>query len=276
MTTLLLAIGVFYAAFTATLFFSQDRLLFLPHIPGRKIEATPADIGLEYAPLTLNTEDGIQLNAWFIPSSKTKATVLFFHGNAGNISHRLDSIRILHSLGLSVFIFDYRGYGRSTGKPSEEGVYQDAQTAWHYLIKVRRIDPNRIILFGRSLGGAIAAWLSCRTQAGAVIIESTFTSIPDLAAGLYPLLPVRLLARLDFNTLNAMSSIHSPVLISHSKNDEIIPFSHGKAIYEAANPPKQFLQLQGGHNDGFIVTGQRYSQNIEIFLRQHLSDFSTQ
>lgn len=266
MTTFFLAVTVLYGAYVGLLFFSQDRLLFLPNIPGRTIDATPATIGLEYEKLTINTTDEVHLDAWFILAPYPGPTLLFFHGNAGNISHRLDSIGIFHRLGLNVCIIDYRGYGRSTGKPTEPGVYRDAEAAWRYLTQDRGIDPNHIVLFGRSLGGAIAAWLGAHTQPAAVIIESSFTSVPDLASKLYPLAPVRLLTRLQFDTLKVVQSIESPLLVIHSKEDEIIPFAHGEAIYEAAKAPKQFIELRGGHNDGFITTSKTYSRGLQQFF----------
>jgi fermentation-respiration switch protein FrsA (DUF1100 family) len=270
MTTMLLAATALYAAFTALIFFSQDRLLFLPNLPGREIEVTPARIGLDYKQLTLDTEDGVKIDAWFIPASSRGPTLLFFHGNAGNISHRLDSIQIFHELALNVLIIDYRGYGRSTGKPSEEGLYQDAEAAWNYLTKFRGIDAKEIVLFGRSLGGAVATWLAAKAQPAAVIVESTFTSVPDMAAKLYPLLPVRWLARLDFNAQENIRRIKSPVLILHSRDDEIVPFEHARSLYEAANEPKKLVEIYGGHNDGFIVSGQFYTDILRRFIEKYL------
>ena len=268
-TTLLLMGIAVYAALAGLMFFSQERLLFLPNMPSRSVVVTPHDVALDFQNLNINTEDGIQLDAWFIPHSDARGTLLFFHGNAGNISHRLDSIKIFHRLRLNVFIFDYRGYGRSTGSPTEQGVYKDAQAAWRYLTQERGIPAQQIVLFGRSLGGAIATRLAARTQAGALIIESTFTSVPELAAKLYPFLPVRLLARLDFNTRAELHSVNIPVLVIHSRDDEIIPFSHGQTNYDTANNPKQFIELRGGHNDGFLISNNTYQQGIERFLQQH-------
>ena len=270
MTTVLLAATALYAAFTALIFFSQDRLLFLPNLPGREVEATPARIGLAYEQLTLDTEDGVRIDTWFIPASSRSPTLLFFHGNAGNISHRLESIQIFHELGLNVLIIDYRGYGRSTGKPSEQGLYRDAAAAWLYLTKSRGIDAKEIVLFGRSMGGAVATQLAAKTQPAAVILESTFTSVPDMAAKLYPLLPVRWLARLDFNALENIRHIKSPVLILHSPDDEIVPFEHARSLFEAAHEPKRLVELRGGHNDGFIVSGQFYTDSLRRFLDKHL------
>ncbi len=268
-TTLLLTGIAVYVAFAGLMFFAQERLLFLPNMPSRSIVATPKDISMDYAPVNITTEDDIELDAWFVPNTEARATLLFFHGNAGNISHRLDSIKIFHRLRMNVFIFDYRGYGRSTGNPSESGVYKDAQAAWQHLTQDRGIPPREILLFGRSLGGAIATWLAVRTQAGGLIIESTFTSVPDLAAKLYPFLPVRLLARLDFNTRKALHSVQIPVLVIHSRDDEIIPYSHGQMNYDSANEPKQFIELRGGHNDGFLVSESTYERGIQHFLQLH-------
>jgi len=269
MNTLLSTVSVFaigYAVLAATLFLYQPNLLYFPGMPSREIVATPADIGLDFDPLTLTTRDDEQLDAWFIPASQARAVVLFCHGNAGNIAHRLDSIRLFHDLGLSVLIFDYRGYGRSSGKPSEQGTYLDADAAWDYLLGERGIPPGKIILFGRSLGAAVAADLASRQGASAVILESAFTSVPDIAATLYPWLPVRWLSRYRYDTGKKLAAIHSPVLIVHSRDDEIIPFINGERLFAAANEPKQFLELRGGHNDGFMVSGKEYIQGLDKFL----------
>jgi fermentation-respiration switch protein FrsA (DUF1100 family) len=258
------AIG--YAVLAAALFFYQPNLLYFPDMPSREIEATPGDIGLKFEALTLTTRDDEQLDAWFIPADPARGVVLFCHGNAGNISHRLDSIRLFHELGLSVLIFDYRGYGQSTGKPTEKGTYRDADAAWDYLVEQRGIPAEHIILFGRSLGASIAADLATRQSAAAVVLESAFTSVPDIAAKFYPWLPVRWLSRYQYDTRKKLASIHSPVLIVHSRDDEIISYSNGEQLYEAAREPKQFLPLRGGHNDGFLVSGKDYIRGLDAFI----------
>jgi fermentation-respiration switch protein FrsA (DUF1100 family) len=263
------AIG--YAVLAGALFFYQPNLLYFPDMPTREIGANPGDIGLDFEPLTLTTRDDEQLDAWFIPVNQARGVLLFCHGNAGNISHRLDSIRLFHELGLSVLIFDYRGYGRSSGRPTEKGTYRDADAAWDYLVEQRGIAPAQIILFGRSLGAAIAADLAAR-QGAAVILESGFTSVPDVAATLYRWLPVRWLSRYQYDTGKKLANIHSPVLIVHSRDDEIIPYANGERLFEAANEPKQFLQLRGGHNDGFMVSGKDYIQGLDGFLGTVLTD----
>jgi len=258
------AIG--YAVLAVVLFFNQPNLLYFPDMPSREIEATPADIGLGFEPLTLTTRDDEQLDAWFIPADPARGVVLFCHGNAGNISHRLVSIQLFNELGLSVLIFDYRGYGQSTGKPTEKGTYRDADAAWDYLVEQRGIPAEHIILFGRSLGASIAADLATRQSAAGLILESGFTSVPDVAAKLYPWLPVRWFSRYQYDARKKLANIHSPVLIAHSRDDEIISYSNGERLFEAANEPKQFLQLRGGHNDGFFVSGKDYIQGLDSFL----------
>ena len=265
------AIG--YAVLAAALFFYQPNLLYFPDMPTRQVQATPGDIGLDFDSVTLTTSDNEQLDAWFVPAELARGTLLFCHGNAGNNSHRLDSIRLFHELGLSVLIFDYRGYGQSTGKPTEKGTYRDADAAWQYLVEQRNISPEHIILFGRSLGASIAAELTTRQAAAGVILESAFTSVPDVAAKFYPWLPVRWMSRYQYNTLEQLAAIHSPVLIVHSRDDEIIPYSNGEHLFEAASEPKQFLELRGGHNDGFMVSGDSYLRGLEVFLNEVLGAY---
>lgn len=269
LTTLLLA----YGGFAALLFLFQDRLAYYPEI-GREIHSTPREHGMDFAALTLDTADGERLDAWFVPAPQAHGVVLFLHGNAGNISQRMDSIAMFHRLGYGVLIFDYRGYGRSSGKPSETGLQRDAETAWAHLTGQRGIAPGRIVLFGESLGGAVAARLAARQppreQPGALVLASVFTSVPDLAADLYPWLPARWLARMRYDTAAALARIHTPVLVAHSPDDEIVPFRHGEKLFQAASAPKAFLRLAGGHNDGFIFMRPEWVETLAGFLRQHV------
>jgi uncharacterized protein len=258
--------AVLYAALVAFLWFRQESLVFLPGIPSRQLAATPQDIGLDYEALRIATADGEELDAWFLPAREERAVLLFFHGNAGNISHRLDSLRIFHGLGLSVLIFDYRGYGQSTGRPTEQGTYEDALAAWRHLVEERGIDSRRVILFGRSLGGAVATWLATEHRPRGLIVESTFRSVPDLAAELYWFLPVRRLARVEYPVEGLLPAVEAPVLVIHSRDDEIIPYRHGQALYEAANEPKQLLELAGDHNTGFLLSEPFYAAGLEVFL----------
>jgi fermentation-respiration switch protein FrsA (DUF1100 family) len=231
---------------------------------------SPAAVGLAHEPVQFEAADGVALDGWFIPAEPSRGVVLFCHGNAGNMSHRLDSIRLFNRLGLSTFIFDYRGYGQSGGRTTETGTYSDAEAAWRYLLDERGIDPAGIVVFGRSLGGAIASWLAQEHTPAAVIVESTFTSVPDLAAKLYPIYPVRWLSRFNYNAAEYVARANCPVLVVHSRNDDIIPFSHGQLLFDAAGEPKQFLEIRGSHNDGFVVSGKPYQDGLDAFISQHV------
>ena len=265
---LLAALG--YGVFAGFIYLMQPRLLYYPNVPSRELTATPATIELDYEAVTLQTDDGLRLSAWFIPHPAPRATLLFFHGNAGNLSHRLESIRLFHDLGLAVFIIDYRGYGQSEGSPGEAGTYRDAAAAWDYLVTKRHIVPQEIVIFGRSLGAAIAAELASRTRPAALIIESAFTSVPNMAARIYPWLPVRWLSRYHYDTQTALESLTCPVLIIHSREDDIIPYAEGEQLFTHAREPKQFLELHGGHSDGFLVSREAYTQGIDDFVGKYV------
>jgi len=262
----------FYVLLGVLLFFMQERMVFLANLPGRQLEATPRDAGFDYVDVTTKTADGISLHGWYVFAPNPRGTVLFLHGNAGNVSHRLDSIAIFHELGLDTFIIDYRGYGQSEGKPGEEGTYRDAEAAWEYLVTERGEDPARIVVFGRSLGGGVAAWLASRHKAAALVVESSFTSAVDMAAHLYPFMPVRLISRLKYPVADYVARAECPVLIVHSRDDEIIPFAMGKALYEAAPAPKAFIELAGDHNNGFFLSRDRYREKLAKFIADHLQD----
>jgi len=266
------ALGILAAAYgglALLVYIFQSRLIFYPGIE-REITATPSQIGLPYEDIHLQTSDGVSLHGWYIPAPQPRGTVLFLHGNAGNISHRLESVQMFHRLGYSTLIFDYRGYGNSSGVPTEQGTYRDAEAAWRYLTEQRHTPSCRIVLFGESLGGAVAAWLAARQKPAALVIASGFTSVPDLGQQLYPFLPVRWLARIRYDTRENLRTVEAPVLIAHSPEDDIIPFEHGRALYAAANPPKQFLELAGGHNDGFIFMRESWVKALGDFLSEQM------
>ena len=257
-----------YGGLALVLYFFQARLVFYPEI-GREMIATPGQAGLPYQDIRLTTGDGLNLHGWYIPAPQPRGTVLFLHGNAGNISHRLDSLQMFHRLGYSTLIFDYRGYGNNGGTPTEQGTYRDAEAAWRYLAEQRHIPSCRIVLFGESLGGAVASWLAVRQKPAALVIASGFTSVPDLARHFYPFLPVRWLARIRYDIRENLRAVAVPVLIAHSPEDEIVPFEHGRALFAAANPPKRFLELAGGHNDGFIFMRESWVKALGDFLDEH-------
>ncbi len=251
----------------------QARLLYLPHV-GREPVGTPTDIGLDWEPVTLRTRDDLTLDGWWVPAERARATLLFFHGNAGNISHRLASIRQFHRLGLSVLIVDYRGYGESEGRPSEAGTARDARAAWRWLIEERGLAPGEIVLFGRSLGAGVAAELAAALEPeatpGALILESAFRSVPKLGQRLYPFLPVRWLSRFDYDVETYVTQRLMPLLVIHSRDDEIIPFSEGEAVFAAACEPKELLVIHGGHNTGYLDSEPDYSAGIAAFLDRHV------
>jgi uncharacterized protein len=264
---LLAGAALVYLLILAGAFLFQSRLIYFPE---RDLAATPRLKGLSYREVDFTAADGVKLHGWFIPAAPDRGVVLFCHGNAGNISHRLESIELFHQLGLSTFIFDYRGYGRSRGRPSEAGTYRDAEAAWMRLVNEDNIPPSRIIVFGRSLGGAVAAWLAQHQTPAALILESTFTSIPDIGAEAYPFLPVRLMSRFRYNTVDYVGRVSVPLLIVHSRDDEMIPVAHGRRLFDAAREPKEFLEIRGSHNDGFLASGALYRQGLEVFLGKYL------
>ena len=268
---ILLAAG--YFVLCLLLFFFQSRLIYFPQI-GREDFVTPQQAGMDYQEVTINAA-GEKLNGWFVPAPQARGVVLFFHGNAGSISHRLDYLRMFRELGFSILIFDYRGYGKSSGEPSEASTYQDAEAAWNYLVETQRVAPSFIVLYGESLGGAVAAWLAARVKPRALIITSTFTSLPDLGAKLYPLFPVRLLTRYEYNAKKNLQAATCPVLIVHSREDEIVPFEHGEQLYAAAHEPKQLLEIHGGHNTSLILSHDLWMKGVGAFLDRHMNVANT-
>ena len=273
-TAIGLAVG--YGAIVGLAFAFQDQLLFQP---SSRLLATPDEAGMPYETFHLDTEDGETLHGWWIPApnvsretspgASTEHTLLFFHGNAGHISGRLESVQQFHQLGLNVLIVDYRGYGQSTGSPSEEGIYRDAEACWRYLTETKGLASQEIIVFGRSMGGGAATWLAAREKPGAVILESVFTNVPDVGAHHYSFLPVRALATNQFDNESRVGQIGAPKLFIHSRGDRVVPFELGRQVYEAAAEPKQFLEIEGGHNDGFLVSADEYLRTIDDFLSKH-------
>jgi uncharacterized protein len=264
----LAAVAVVLGSLMALLSLLQSKLIYFPT---KEVVATPSDIGLAYEAVRFEAADGTKLTGWFVPAERERGVLLICHGNAGNIGDRLDALLLFHELGLSSFIFDYRGYGGSDGEPDEEGTYRDAEAAWDYLVAARAIPPEKIILLGSSLGGPIAARLAVSHRPAALILESTFTSIPDVAAHLYPLLPVKLLARFSYDTLGSVRSTRSPLLVVHSKDDEMIPFAHGQRLFDAAPEPKELLAIAGSHNEGIELSREKYVAGIDRFVARYVA-----
>jgi fermentation-respiration switch protein FrsA (DUF1100 family) len=253
-----------YLAFAAVLYVKQPKFVYSPE---RDVSSTPAELGLDFENVVFKSADGLDLSGWYIPAKNSKLTLLFCHGNGGNMAHRLDSINIFHNLGLNCFIFDYRGYGDSPGKPGEEGTYIDAMAAYKWLTDEKKIPTEDIIIFGRSLGGSIAAQLATKVEAGALIVESAFTSYVDIGKEYYPYMPVRWFARFGYRTIDYIKEVRCPVMLIYSGNDEIVPYKFGLELYEAANEPKEFIEIFGSHNDCFLASGEIYIEVWEKWLK---------
>ena len=265
MLKFILVVASCYGLLVVLVYFMQGRMLYLADVPGRTLTMTPTDVGMDYQDVSIETTDGVTLHGWFI-AGRTSQVLLFFHGNAGNISHRLDSIGQFQNLGLSVLIIDYRGYGQSAGRTTETGIYRDADAAWRYLTEGRGIVASDIVIFGRSLGASVASRLASENQPLALIVESSFTSIPDIAQDLYPWLPARWLSRLSHATRDYVRDVRCPILVIHSRDDEIIPFHHGEAIFASANEPRTLLPIRGTHNDAFLLDERAYVEGLRTFL----------
>lgn len=256
--SLVIALVLGYLAICLLVSLREPHMIYLP---SRGFIGTPADVGLKYEDVTLTTADGVRIHAWHIPGASA-TTVLFLHGNAGNISYRLEKIALLHQLGVGVFILDYRGYGRSEGRPNETGTYQDALAAWDYLAARQR----PVVLYGESLGCGVAVELATRKPVRGVILEAPFTSIADVGQRLFPYLPVRWLVRNRYENLRKMPLVTAPILILHSRDDEIFSFDHAERLYAAARAPKKLVALRGGHNDAFMVSATEYREALREFL----------
>ncbi|HLD82608.1 MAG TPA: alpha/beta hydrolase [Candidatus Omnitrophota bacterium] len=253
---LLVALGLVVIFFR---YFERQTIFY----PTRGIDFSPKELGLDFEDVFLNTADNFKLHGWLVPAKEATCYLLFCHGNAGNLSHRLEKIKFFHNLGLNIFIFDYRGYGRSRGRPSERGLYKDVQAAYDYLLS-RNINPGQIIGYGESLGSAIIINLASRNKLKALIIEGGFTDARDIAKVAYPYLPSAIIStRLDSE--DKIKTIKIPKLIIHSLNDEIVPYPLGRKLYDSAAPPKEFLEIHGGHNTCFFES--------EGILKDKLSDF---
>lgn len=223
------------------------------------------------------SQDGVNLHGWYctpgrvrddsFSSHQAEMVLLFFHGNAGNITHRYDMIQRLMALPVNVFIIDYRGYGKSQGSPSEKGLYLDAQAAWHYLVFQRRIPTGRIILFGESLGGAVAIDLATCVRPRGLIVQSSFTSIPDMAKTIFLFFP-RFLVRTKMDSVRKIPNVSCPKLFIHSQQDDVVPYRFGRRLFEAASEPKQFYEVPGAsHNETFLVGGEAYLEVLRRFVR---------
>ena len=253
----------------ATLGCTVDRYFIF--FPSRSVNQNPKDVGIAYEEITLKTSDGLNLNAWFIEKKEAKGTMIWFHGNGGNIGDRVGHIKLFYeSLPVDLLILDYRGYGKSEGSPSEEGTYHDAEAALAY-VHFRQKAPQKIIYYGQSLGSAIAVELGIRNPPHGLILESPFTSIRDMARVAYPFLPLGFLIQTEYDSMSKIGGIKSPILILHGDRDEIVPWEQGKSLFEAAPEPKTFFTLPGAsHNDTFYMGGEPYLRELGRFIHSVL------
>lgn len=227
--------------------------------------------GLPLEDVWFQSADGIKLFGWYVEARADAAVLLWCHGNAGTIINRLDNLRELYRLGLSIFIFDYRGYGRSQGKPSEDGLYQDATGAYDYLTRVRLIRSERIVVFGRSLGAAVATDLVSHKPAAGLILESSFPSIAAVAQHHYGGIPVHWLLGAEFRLTDRLPQLSLPTLVIHGERDDIIPIGFGRQVFEAVKSPKWWYAIPGAdHNNTYHVGGAPYFRQITEFVQRAL------
>lgn len=260
------AVATLYMAMVLALYLLQGRIIFPAT---RDVYRDPGTMGWAFEETFLDVL-GERTHVWFVPHADARGIVLFSHGNAGNIADRLESIGLLRSFGLSVCAYDYGGYGLSTGSPSEARACADARAVWRYLTEERGIPASEIIIFGRSLGGAVSADLASVVTPAGIVLESTFLSTVDMAREAYPWLPAGQVLRHRFMSKDKVGRFTAPLLCFHSREDEVVPFSQGARLFELAPEPKRFVEIQGGHNEGFAQSQEAYRPAWEAFLTEVL------
>src|SRR5579859_528425 len=243
----------------------ENRFIFLP--PRYPEGFPPARVyppGLEE--IWLTTEDGVRLNAWFLANPASPRVLLWFHGNATNIGQQLDELETYSRLGTNIFEIDYRGYGKSESSPNEAGVYRDGEAAYRYLTETRHFAPRNVFIYGHSLGGGVATEIAFRHPCGGLIVESSFTSIRDMAHHILKIPFIEYVLKSRFDSIGKIAQIHAPVMIIHGREDKLIPFSMGQKLYAAALEPKTFLATQSGHDDPYILGGKEYWDHWRKFI----------
>jgi uncharacterized protein len=266
-STLLFSILVAYVLVLALIRIFERRFVFFPNYPGRLMgDWNPR--GLPVQDVWLTSSDGTILHAWWIPNDKAKFTFLAFHGNAGNIADRAGVYEFLRDIPANVFAVEYRGYGRSMGRPTEEGFYRDAETAFKYLVSTRGTDPKTILSFGQSLGTAVAAHLAAQHEVGEVVLEAPFPSAARIARRIFWFLPgIGLLVHSQFDTEARLKEITAPIFIVHCNQDPVVPYQLGQEVYNAARPPKNFLEIDGYcHEEASVIDPVKYYAALHKFL----------
>lgn len=261
---ILLGSAFLYGSLLLVLTFLQSKMLYFP---SKEMNSTPAAYHITFEDIHFQSKDGTKLHGWWYPVPNAQTTILFCHGNAGNIAGRIGLARMFIKKGWQVFMFDYRGYGKSQGHPSEEGTYQDVLAAWSVLTEQKKLPAHTILAYGKSMGGPIAAYLAAHKPVGGLVLDSTFSSFQDVAQAHFPYLPVRWIARFNYSTQEYVQKKRCPLLVFHSPKDEIVPYELGQKFYEKASEPKSFKSLQGGHNDNLFVSESFYLHSMQEFIR---------
>ncbi len=256
-------LAVAYVLVVFAFFVLQERLVFPA---SKELRHLDSELELAHEELMLATRDGEHIHARWVPSSQAIGSVIYFHGNGGNLGDAHPIARRFSSLNVNVLLVDYRGYGLSSGVPSEAGLYIDARTAYDYLTQERHITSDKIVIHGRSLGGGVSVQLASEVPCAGVILESTFTRLSDVAAEHYPWLPISLLLRPRFDSIDKIASIRAPILIAHSAQDTLIPISQAEEMIHAAPAGTRFLPLRGDHNETATATGSSYEAGLREFL----------
>ena len=245
----------------------QDRLVFFPY---GHISLNPGNHNLDFDTFEIEVEEGVKVTGWIVETDSEAPWVLHFHGNAGNISNRVDHLKFFSDLGYNGVVFDYRGYGESTGTPSESGLIADGLAVVNYLKDEKAVSPKKFFYFGESLGGGVAAAVAETVPPRALILKSTFTSVPDRADEIYPFLPNQWLAKNRFETKRRIQDFLFPKLILHGRADEVIPFHHGQKLFQAAHEPKIFVETIGGHNTSPLELGEKFKEKVRAFVSEAL------
>ncbi|GAA5059648.1 alpha/beta hydrolase [Nocardia callitridis] len=234
----------------------------LAYLPERQLTQTPASLGLDYTELSIDTDDGETLHGWWVRAPRSIGHILFTHGNGGNIGDRIVLYALLTKAGFDVLTFDYRGYGRSTGRPSEHGTYRDARAARRALLDQQGVDPDRVLYLGKSLGGGVALELAQEYPPAGLMLMSTFTGIRDAARSIYPFLPAPLVPN-AYPSERRIRALHVPVLIMHGDQDDLLPLRHAQRLFAAANEPKRLVVFPGAtHNDVIMVGGNTWFELV--------------
>jgi alpha-beta hydrolase superfamily lysophospholipase len=250
----------------------QSKLLYHPNT---QHDFTPAQYNLPAEDIAFTSKDGTQLHGWWFPVANAKWTILFCHGNAGNISHRLWLAQMFAKQGWQSFFFDYRGYGKSHGSPTEQGTYDDAMAAWGVLRNTKHIPATQIIVYGKSMGGPIASYVAAHTQPAAIVVDSTFSSFQDVAKSHFPFLPIKWIARFSYDTASYLQKRTAPLLVIHSPTDQVVPYQLGQKCFQKAAKPKQFLTIQGDHNNNLLVSKDLYLKTLRQFFQSLLPQQKT-